>query len=101
MASDYYKLVSTTNRHTDWTTEVVLARDEKTGEPTSVVRAGEPTKLSAEDRKKLEALGYKFEQSSKSEADEVAEVRASTAGTDTTGTGPVFSDSSVDQDNNK
>lgn len=92
MASDYYKLVSTTNRHTDWTTEVILEKDEN-GEPTKVARAGEPVQLTADDRKKLEGLGYTVEQSSKSEADEVSEARSTGVGGDVTGSAPVFGDS--------
>src|SRR4051794_30849233 len=87
--ADYYKLVSTTNPHTDWTTEIVLERDEETGEPTKVVRAGVPTQLSGADRKKVEELGYGLESASKEEAEQ-AEAQA--AG-DVTGSAPVFGDS--------
>lgn len=86
--ADYYKLASTTNPHTDWTTEVVLEVNDQ-GEPTKVVRAGEPVQLSAEERKTLESLGYSLESSSKSEADE-AEARTAQAGSDVTGAAPVF-----------
>ncbi len=87
MASDYYKLAGTgSNRHTDWTAEVVLEVD-KDGNPTKVARAGEPVQLTADDRSKLKELGFEVEQSSKSEADEV---EASVVGSDVTGQSPIF-----------
>ena len=91
--ADYYKLVSTTNRHTDWTAEVVLEVDETTGEPTKVVRAGEPVQLSAEDRKKVEALGYGLESASKDEVEQFEERAASGAAGDVAGAAPIFGDS--------
>jgi YbbR domain-containing protein len=99
MASDYYKLAGTgSNRHTDWTAEVVLEVD-KDGNPTKVARAGEPVQLTVDDRSKLKELGFEVEQSSKSEADEV---EASSVGSDVTGQSPVFgtsaSSASFDQD---
>jgi hypothetical protein len=89
MASDYYKLAGTgSNRHSDWTTEVILEVD-KDGNPTKVARAGEPVQLTADDRSKLKELGFEVEQSSKSEADEV-EASSAAVGSDVTGQSPVF-----------
>lgn len=85
--ADYYKLVSTTNRHTDWTAEVVLEVDD-TGEPTKVVSATRPAQLSAENRKKVESLGYGLESVSKEEADEAE--RIALAGGDVVGGAPLF-----------
>lgn len=85
----YAKLVGTGNRHVDWTTEVVLERDDE-GNVTKAVRAGEPVELSAEEQKGLEERGFVFEDSSKKEADEFEEREAQRPATDTTGTGPVF-----------
>lgn len=63
----YVKLSGTTNRHENWTTGVVLEVDEETGDPTKVVKAGEPVNLSKQDQDKLEGLGFTFEESSKEE----------------------------------
>jgi len=71
--SDTYYKVTGGNPHTNWTTEVVLERDEETGEVTKSVEVGVPIKLNAEDRKALEKLGFTVESSSAKEAEEVAE----------------------------
>lgn len=90
---EYFKLAGTVNRHTDWTTEVVVAVNEETGEPTKVVSAGASVELSADERKKLEAAGYRLEQGSKSEASGNVGV---TAPTDTSAAAPVFGVSDSD-----
>ena len=85
----YVKLAGTTNRHENYTTRYVLERDEETGEETKVVEAGVPIELSAEDRKKLEALGAVFEDSSAAEAKEVEEQQqAAPVASDTAAAGP-------------
>ena len=93
--ADYYKVSGTTNPHTDWTSGVVLERDDETGEVTKEVRFGVPTnELNEGDRKKLSDLGYTVERSSAKEADEVAVTGpAATVGTDVTGAAPVFGES--------
>lgn len=92
----YVKLVGTTNPTTNWTTEVVLEKDED-GNPTKVVRQGVPVELSKQEQDKLEKdLGLVFEKSSKEEADEAA--AAAAAASDTAGTAPVFGDA-ADQTN--
>lgn len=88
----YVKLSGTTNRHENWTTEYVVEVDEETGEPTKVVRQGEPVDLNKEQQEKLEALGAIFEDSS---ADEAKEFRASAeqvqpAGADTAAGAPLL-----------
>ena len=85
MADTYYKLVGTGNRHTDWTTGVVLERDDDGNVTKEVTAAGSP--LSAEDKEKVEALGFKLEKVSKAEAEEA---QASGVGSDVTGAAPVF-----------
>ena len=87
MADSYYKLVGTTNPHTDWTTEVVLERDED-GNVTKSIGGAMPSTLTAADRKKVEAMGYSLESVSKEEAEEVA--ATSGVGGDVTGSAPVF-----------
>ena len=69
----YVKLSGTTNRHENWTTEIVLERDDETGEVTKSVKAGEPVDLSKADQDKLEGLGFTFEKSSKEELDQYRE----------------------------
>lgn len=86
--AENYKLVGTTNSHTDWTAEVVLEKDDN-GKPTKVVSATVPGELSAEDRKRVEDLGYSVEKVSKEEAEEARQ----DVGSDTAVSGPVFGDS--------
>ena len=80
--------------------EVILERDEETGEPTKVVKVGEPVDLSKEDQKKLEESGFEFESSSKQEAEEYHEAQTSgAAGQDIAGAAPSFgTESTPDQD---
>jgi hypothetical protein len=88
MADSYYKLVGTPNPHTNWTTEVVLERDED-GNVTKSVGAV-PSKLNADDRKKVEEMGFTLEQVSKEEAEAAAATPV--AGADVSGAAPVFGD---------
>lgn len=86
----YVKLTGTANRHTDWTTEIVLERDEA-GEVTKVVKAGVPVNLTADEQKKLEGLGYTFDDSSAEEAKEYEEGQATVqVGADVAGSAPTF-----------
>lgn len=89
----YVKLVGHKNPQ-NWTTEIVLERDEN-GEVTSSVKAGVPVDLNASDKSDLEDKGFIFESSSKSEADEVA--ASPVVGTDTATSGPVFDTDTIDQ----
>lgn len=85
--ADYYKLVgSTSNRHTDWTSGIVLERDDD-GNVTKSVSTTVPAELSAEDVKKVQALGYEVEKTTKKEAEEAQNI---TVGSDVAGSGPVF-----------
>jgi hypothetical protein len=84
----YVKLVGTVNRHTDWTTEIILEKDDD-GNPTKVIRAGEPVDLSKEEQDKLEDSGYRFESSSKAEATE-ADEDTTEVGADVASAGPLF-----------
>lgn len=85
----YVKLTGTSNRHENWTSEFVLERDDETGEPTKVVRLGEPIDLSKDDQAKLEAFGAVFEDSSADEAKEVEE-SGQPVGADVANAGPRF-----------
>jgi len=86
----YVKLTGTANRHENWTTEYVLEVDDETGEPTKVVRAGEPVNLSAGDQKKLEAIGAVFEDSSKEEAEKYEAEAPVQVGADVAASGPLL-----------
>jgi hypothetical protein len=88
----YVKLAGTRNRHTSWVSEVVLEVDDD-GNPTKVVRAGVPVSLSSSDQEKLEARGFTFESSSKSEFESYQEEAALEVGADVAGAAPVFGDS--------
>jgi hypothetical protein len=96
--ADNYVLTGSTNRHTDWTTGVVLERDEETGEVTKEVSAVQASELSADDVKRVEELGYSVEKVTKAEAEELAE-RASAVGGDTAGAAPLFGDKEVANQN--
>jgi len=85
MADTYYKLVGTGNRHSDWTTGVVLERDDDGNVTKEVTTAGNP--LSAEDKEKVEAMGFKLEKVSKADAEEA---QAAGVGSDVAGAAPVF-----------
>ena len=80
--------------------EVVLERDDETGEPTKVVKVGEPAELNKEDQKKLEEMGFTFESSSKEEAQEYQEQQAGAqVGQDIAGAAPSLgSEPTPDQD---
>ena len=68
----FKKLVGHVNRHESWTSEVILERDEESGEVTKSVLLGVPTEdLSDEDVTTLEERGFVFEDSSAEEAEEV------------------------------
>lgn len=90
--ADYYKLTSggERNRHTDWTSEIILERDDD-GNPSKVISATRPAQLTADDQKKVEDLGYKVSKVSKGEAEEI--LSAPQVGGDITGAAPVFGDS--------
>lgn len=89
--SDYYKLVGHKNSDQNWTTEIILERNDD-DEPTKVVRVGEPTNdLTADERKQIEDLGFVIEKSSANEAKEVAESGPDQqVGGDVVGQAPVF-----------
>lgn len=83
----YKKLV----KHSDpnnWTTEVILARDED-GNVTGSVRAGEPADMSADDWKTIESFGFIVEASSKEEAEQFA-VAQPQVGSDIAGASPLL-----------
>jgi hypothetical protein len=87
--SDYYKLVGHKNSTQSWSAGVVLERDGE-GNVTKQILVGEPTsELTAEDRKKVEDLGFVLEKSSAKEAEELA-AQAPEVGADVAGQGPVF-----------
>jgi hypothetical protein len=83
--TQYQKWVRNSNPN-DGVSEITL-------EDGSTLRQGVPVKLSAEDRKKYEALGLVFEDSSAAESREVLREIADEqkVGRDVQGTGPVFS----------
>lgn len=86
----YVKMVpAEANRHENWTSEFVLERDEETGEPTKVVKAGVPVDLSKEEQDKLATYGVTFEESSAEEAKEYEEsATTNPAGADIVGAAP-------------
>ena len=84
MADTYYRLVGSDNP-TDGTTSVVLERDEDGNVTKEATAAG--SALSAEDKEKVESLGYTLEQVSKEDAEQAA---ASQAGSDVAGAAPTF-----------
>lgn len=95
MAESFYKLVGTNSPHIDWTSEVVLERDED-GNVTKSVQAGVPAQLSADEVKSLSAEhGLVFEKSSKEEADEAAATATAPVGSDVAGSAPLFGDSTA------
>lgn len=77
---------------TDWTTRLIL----KDG--TEVVQ-GVPVQLDAETRKRLEAEGRVFEDSSAAEAKEETAAPVQPIGSDVAGTSPVFSAEDDQNDN--
>ena len=97
--SDYYKLIGHQQSETNWTTEVVLEVDDD-GNPTKVVSAGVPDQLSAEDRGKLEELGFIVEKTTAAEAKEVAERGAQQPGSDIAGAAPVLGAGTSDDGGN-
>jgi hypothetical protein len=88
VADTYYKLSGTPNRHTDWTSEIVLERDED-GNVTKAVSSTQPATLNESEREKVESLGYSLEKVSKSEAEAAQQ---SGVGADVVGAAPVFGD---------
>lgn len=95
----YIKLTGSTNVHQNGTSEYVLEVDADTGEPTKVVRAGEPVQISAEDRKKLEGLGAVFTDSTAEESKDYEAEKAVTpqVGADVGAAAPLLGAGVVDQ----
>lgn len=92
--ADYYKLAGSNNSTVDWTTEVILEKDDE-GNVTKAVGASSPAQLNKSDLDKLEELGYTVEESSKEEA-EKAEVE-SAVGADVAAAAPILGTANVDQ----
>lgn len=67
--ADYYKLVGSENSTTDWTSSVILERDDD-GNVTKEVGVDRPAQLTKEDLDTVKGLGLKVEKSSKDEADQ-------------------------------
>lgn len=78
MADSYYKLVSGDNAVTDWTSEVVLEKDDA-GNVTKSIAVDRPAQLSKKEIETVKALGYDVETSSKDEAVEAA-IESATGG---------------------
>lgn len=88
---DFYKLTGErANRHTDWTTEIVLEKNDE-GVPTKSISTNLAAELTAKEKKDVEGRGYKVEKVSKEEADELRQTAATSS--DVVGTAPVFGDS--------
>jgi hypothetical protein len=87
----YYELVGGGNRHTDWTSEVVLERDED-GKPTKVVGVGQPAELTKEEQSQVSDLGYELRSVNKDEAERLLSRRAQQAAADTRGAAPLLGD---------
>lgn len=83
---DFYRLVPSDPNN--GTTAVVLETGDD-GQPTKVVSTGIPVQLNAEDRKRVEALGFELESVSKEDAEKATSARG--AGGDIAGAAPVLS----------
>lgn len=87
-----YTLVGTKNPDTDWTTQVVLERDDD-GNVTASVGVGQPAELTKEQVDQLEGQGLVLDQVSKTEADEMTARQSARAAGDTAGAAPMFGES--------
>jgi hypothetical protein len=94
MADTYYKLVPGENANKDWTSEVVLEKNDK-GETTKSVSVDRPAQLNKDEIDVIESLGLKVERSSKEEAVEAAKTAVNVG---EAGTAPLLGSSSNDND---
>lgn len=96
MAEKY--IVTGTTSNGNGTEEVILARDEETGEPTKWVSKTHPEELTKEEKEVVESCGVVVEKVSKDEAAEIeAKASQQAAATDTAAVAPVF-DQGTQQD---
>lgn len=70
--ADYYKLAGSKNSTTDWTSEVILEKDDD-GKVKKSVGVNRPAQLNKDDLEKLESLGYETEKVSADEAKQAEE----------------------------
>jgi hypothetical protein len=96
--ADTYRVVGTENPTVDWTTEVVLDRDED-GKPTKVVGATQPAELSKGDLDRLKDLGINVEKVTAEQARAIAE--GNQVGSDVAAGAPRLSTSSSDENDNE
>lgn len=70
--ADYYKLAGSKNSTTDWTSEVILEKDDE-GNVTKSVGVNRPAELSKDDLDKLKDLGFEVEKATADEAKAAAD----------------------------
>lgn len=95
MADNNYRLAGSVNPAQDWTSEVILEKDDETGEVTKSVSATVPAQLNKEDLDLIESLGLKVEKVSASDAKEAQREAVATAASDTLASGPILGGSDV------
>jgi hypothetical protein len=93
--ADNYVLAGSKNPAVDWTSEVILERDDD-GNVTKSVSAERPAQLTKDDLAAIENLGLKVEKVTAEEVKE-AEQRAASVGADALAQAPVIGDSGVTQ----
>jgi len=98
--ADKYELVGTENPDTDWTTEVILEKNDD-GTTKKSVGAGRPSELNENDRSLLEGMGFAVRKVSKEDEAAMELQNAGVPGaTDVVGaspfTGGSFDDTHVD-----
>lgn len=97
MAEKY--IVTGTTSNGNGTEEVILARDEETGEPTKWVSKTHPEELSKDEKEVVESCGVVVEKVSKDEAAEIeAKASQQVTATDTAAAAPVFDQRPGDND---
>ena len=93
-----YEFTGVKNPHTDWTTEIVLEKNED-GSVSKSVTIGEAVELSQEKAEQLGRSGFVFTKTSKSEVEKKQAERENERGigavaSDTAGAAPIFGDES-------
>lgn len=85
--AEYYKLSGSKNSTVDWTSEVILEKDDD-GQVTKSVGVNRPAQLNKDDLDTLKRLGYEYEKVSADEAKEAAEESATSP--EALGTAPLI-----------
>jgi hypothetical protein len=95
--ADNYRVVGTERPNTDWTSEVVLERDND-GTPSKVVSTTQSAELSSEDLDTLKRLGVKVEKVTAKQLKEEQQRAAAGGSSDTLAAAPLLGDGNNDQD---